>query len=133
MLPNCVISTFGPRHIKGKPLPAASRVNSGSQPRLESPDQEAQVPLTTRGCWGGTGQAGVLRGTHLVQHCLMPSSLGGWQSKDHLEHFVYPAANANHEIRVLRHDSDREKNRSSVSQKQSVLPRSCMQIYSKLS
>lgn len=53
MIPNCVISTFGPRHIMGVPLPAASRGNSGSQPRLESPDQEAQVPLTTCGCWGG--------------------------------------------------------------------------------
>lgn len=89
------------------------------------------MPLTTLGV--GLGKQVVLPGTHLAQHCLLPSSLGGWESKDHLELFVYPATNANCEIRVLRHDSDRDKNRSSVSQKQSVLPRSCMQIYSKLS
>lgn len=85
-LPNWVLSTFGLRHTMGELLPIASRGNSGSQTRLNAPDQEAKAPLTTRGCWGGPGEQTVLHGTHLVQHCLLHSSLVGWELKDHWEH-----------------------------------------------
>lgn len=115
-LPNWVLSTFGLRHTMGELLPIASRGNSGSQTRLNAPDQEAKAPLTTRGCWGGTGRAGSAA-WHTPAAALPAAQFPRWVGikgpfrAQSLVKFVYLATNTSYEVRVLRQDSVRDTQR----------------------